>query len=128
MTLTRRTAVRLGIAAPFAVALSGVASPSWAAARSPYDRATWAPYVGSTFTMSTSAATASVVLESLTDLSGSRAGAPGCFSLVFRSAATGPTGFVTFRRKGFADATLFVAAVDRSVAAHHYQAVVNRPS
>jgi len=128
MPLTRRSAVQFGLAAPVAMLVGGVTTPAWAGSRSAYDRATWTPYAGATFTMSSAGASRTVVLASVDDLAGSGSGAAGCFSLVFQAAAPAPAGVVTLRRKGFADTTLFVSAVDRGVSAHHYQAIVNRPS
>jgi hypothetical protein len=130
MAVARRTVVLIGSASPVAMILGGGwVAPAAAAARSAYDRATWTPLVGSTFTMSSATSSQPVVLAAVENVAGAPSGAAQRFSLVFRS-ASGPLvdQVVSLQRRGFAGASLFVSSVDRGISAHHYQAVVNRTS
>jgi hypothetical protein len=126
--LPRRTVLGSALAGS-ALALAGGwgSSAEARAARSGLARSTWARQRGRRFTMSLGGTSAAVTLVSVDDLSGASSGAPGRFSLVFRTATLDvPDGIARLRRRRFPAADLFVTQVDRGVEARHYQAVVNR--
>jgi hypothetical protein len=129
MSLTRRGALRLGIAAPAAALIGGLAGPAAAAVRrSPYRRETWRLHRGRTFTMTSAGVTSRVELTSINDLRGGVPGHAHQFSLTFRARSRAAAdGVVTLRRRGLGRVTLFVTRVDRGITATHYQAVINRP-
>lgn len=114
MSAPRRRTVIAGAAAAVATATTTTATASSAyAAKAPADllrRSRFTPQVGSTFTMTSSAGSWSVVLKSVDDLRpGGASGAEKQFAAAFSGAGPGD-GVYSFARKGFTTTALFVVA------------------
>ena len=99
------------------------------AARSPWARSRFTPFLGSTFRMAGAGDDADVVLTEISDLRPvARVNDERRFALLF----TAPQGHGladgtrTFSRPGFGAIDLFVSPVGAGTGARHYEAIINR--
>ena len=101
-----------------------------AAARSPWARSRFTPFLGSTFRMTGAGDDVDVVLTEIGDLRPvTRADDDRRFALLFAAPrGHGPAdGTRTFTRAGFGAIDLFVSPVGSGAGARHYEAIINRP-
>jgi len=111
------------------VPLAGIA----VAARSPWARSRFTPFLGSTFRMTgagdDAGDDADVVLTEISDLRPvARANDERRFALLFTAPhGQGPAGGTrTFSRPGFGAIDIFVSPVGAGTGARHYEAIINR--
>jgi hypothetical protein len=100
-----------------------------AAARSPWARSRFTPFLGSTFRMTGAGDDdADVVLTEISDLRPASADNGQRFALLFTAPhAHGPTdGTRTFSHDGFGAIDLFISPVGAGTGARHYEAIINR--
>jgi len=99
------------------------------AARSPWARSRFTPFLGSSFRMTGAGDDADVVLTEISDLRpAARANDERRFALLFTAPhGHGPAdGTRTFSRPGFGAIDLFVSPVGAGTGARHYEAIINR--
>jgi hypothetical protein len=127
--VSRRTfaggSVALALLSAMPVSLARVA----AAAKSPWARSRFTPFLGSTFRMTGAGDDVDVVLTEISDLRPvARANDNRRFALLFAAPhGHGPAdGTRTFSHDGFGAIDLFVSPVGAGAGARHYEAIINR--
>ena len=127
--MSRRSFARGGAALALFSAMPASLAGAAVAARSPWARSRFTPFLGSTFHMTGAGDDVDVVLTEISDLRPvARSDDDRRFALLFTAPrGHGPAdGTRTFSRGGFGAIDLFVSPVGAGTEARHYQAIINR--
>ena len=127
--MSRRAFAGGSVALALFSAVPGALARAAAAAKSPWARSRFTPFLGSTFRMTGAGDDADVVLAEISDLRPvARANDDRRFALLFTAPhGHGPAdGTRTFTRAGFGSIDLFVSPVGAGAGTRHYEAIINR--